>query len=409
MPYVNITKPPEHANKNTGSSQDLVDYLEKENFDKDMAEREYFFSHAEDIVLPEEVIHTIDNNKLGLKDSETKFYELSVSFSQKEMQHLNAITDSAGAQRSAIQGYIREVMDEYAHNFNRTIDGRPLNGQDLVYFAKIERDRRYHPDTRNEELKKAYKQNYEIRNRINELKASSGKEKAIGKLDSQYIRNANGTVILPGNVKDGDNTHVHIIVSRRDKSQRVSLSPQANSKGSHNKLNGREVRIGFNRDQFVENAERIFDHKFEYARSLKEHYRQRHIAKSAQLNAARYAHLIRDPERFAQNLSKQLIRRAVKQGLSNLLRSAGKGHLVPAIQQMLTSNQGNLINLATQQLSRNLLTSGAIYKITSKIPVPAVKVVNAIVLAHSLIKSQSHQHSKSHGNNRKNNSDGIGR
>ena len=409
MPYVNITKPPEHANKNTGSSQDLVDYLEKENFDKDMAEREYFFSHTEDIVLPDEATHSIDNNKLGLKDSETKFYEMSVSFSQKEMQHLNAITESTGAQRSAIQGYIREVMEEYARNFNRAIDGRPLNGQDLVYYAKIERDRRYHPDTRNQELKNTYKQNYEIRNRINELKASPGNEKAIEKLNNQYIRNANGTVIIPGGVKDGDNTHVHIIVSRRDKSQRVSLSPQANSKGSNNRLNGREVRIGFNRDQFVENAERIFDYKFEYARNFKDHYRQRHIAKTTQLNAARYAHLIQNPERFAQNLSKQLIRRAIKQGISNLLRSAGKGHLVQPVQQMLTSNQGNFIKLATQQLSSNLLTSGAIYKITSKIPVPAVKVVNAIVLAHSLIKSQSHQHSKSHGNNRKNNSGGIER
>jgi hypothetical protein len=64
-------------------------------------------------------------------------------------------------------------------------------------------------------------------------------------------------------VLPGDNTHVHIIVSRTDKSKKIKLSPLANSK----KL--------FSRENFKMNSCNHFDENYKYQGSGKE--LERHI------------------------------------------------------------------------------------------------------------------------------------
>ncbi|MDZ7664618.1 MAG: DUF5712 family protein [Desulfotignum sp.] len=216
MPYFKISTPPAHANKNTASCADLIEYLEKENVGKDLEDQEHFFSHDQDIIFSDEAQNKIDNNVKGLKKNETKFYELSLSFSQKELEHLSNIAKNPTEERELIQKHVRDVMDNYANHFNRTLGDRQLNGNDLVYFAKIEKQRRYHPQTKNPELKKIYKQNYQTKAKIRIAK-QNGKKSLQSDLEKQLIKNKDGRIIEPGQLKDGNNTHVHIIVAEKIK------------------------------------------------------------------------------------------------------------------------------------------------------------------------------------------------
>ena len=187
---------------NKGSVQTLVVYLEKENKDKSAGEHELFFSHESDTVFPSDVINRIDNNKKKLGANDAKFYMLILSPSEKENEFLGNDPDK-------LKTYTREFMNAYAANFNKGIQG-----SDLVYFAKVEYNR--------------YDENKEV--------------------------------------KDGNNLHVHIIVSRRDKNQYYKLSPMTN----HQNTNSGPVKGGFCRKDLMIESEQIFDRTFNYNRSLEE-------------------------------------------------------------------------------------------------------------------------------------------
>ena len=75
--------------------------------------------------------------------------------------------------------------------------------------------------------------------------------------------------------KEGSQSHIHIIVSRKDASNKFSLSPGSKYKASNVELNGKEVKRGFNRDRFFEKAEKTFDKTFGYHRNFAEAYQSR--------------------------------------------------------------------------------------------------------------------------------------
>ena len=392
MPYAKISKPPAHANKNAGSSGDLANYLEKENIGLELSEKEFFFNQSDSNILVDEVVSGIDKNVKGLKKNETKFYEMSVSFSQNEIDHVKSLNPEVSDSKEAIRGYVRSVMDEYAQNFNRELKGKPLTGNDLVYYAKIEEGRRYHPDTHDEKTKDIYKHNFEVRQRINETPDQAKKDE----LSSQFLRNKEGAVILPGNPKPGDNTHVHIIISRRDASQSMSLSPQSNARNGHNILNGKKVKIGFDRDQFAEKVEKTFDNKFNYDRELNNMYRQRQIAKSLRNGHSKFAAFSRDPEKLAENMAKNMVGKMIRKGISTYLSSQGLGMLTPAIQSTIKTQGDQLVKLASKNLTKGIkdnMTKSVAQKGASKlamkamaaVPVPASMVINAITMAHATL------------------------
>lgn len=389
MPYAKISRPPAHANKNTGSSGDLAEYLEKENIGKDLNDHELFFNHTDNNIFVDEVVFAIDNNRKGLKDNETKFYEMSISFSQKEMAHINSITSNPAEKKAAIQGYVRNVMDDYANQFDRKVKGHQIEGKDLVYYAKIEQKRRYHPDDQSQ--KDTYTHNYYIRNKIREVKTD--REKA--SLEKLYLRNKDHTVILPGNQKSGDNTHVHVIISRRDKSQSASLSPLANSRDSQNVLNGKKVKIGFDRDAFAEKIENNFDKTFNYERSLDQQFRYRQMIRGLQQGKAQFANLIKDPEKMAERMARSMINKMIRRGLETVLKSKGMGHLVKPLQKSLATNKSLLIDTASKSLGKEIAISipakATMKTLASSIPTPVGAVLKALTLAHSLIKSQTRE------------------
>lgn len=117
---------------NIGSCENLVDYLQREDFKSIHEGRqiEYFFNQKEDKVELHEVIYQIDNNRKGLKAKEAKFYIIIVAPSIKETIQMGVTEQELSR---SMRDYIRkEVMPRYADGFNKGI-----KTDDLVYFAKI--------------------------------------------------------------------------------------------------------------------------------------------------------------------------------------------------------------------------------------------------------------------------------
>jgi hypothetical protein len=189
MPFINIENSGKGNNK--GSCRALVNYLCKENEGKSLTQREHFFSESEDQTNRLKVMSSIDSNVKKLGRSDAKFFMLTVNLSKSEIEHLN--DDPA-----KIRQYSRQVMELYAKNFNKG-----LCSSDLVWFAKIEYQRTF-KGFEPEVLNGSYKQ---------------------------------------GELKPGFNTHVHFIVSRKDKDQRLKLSPMTNHRHS-SKASSREDLIG---------------------------------------------------------------------------------------------------------------------------------------------------------------------
>ncbi len=265
---VKIHTPKSYA-ANKGSSSNLIEYLEKENRDREIMEKEHFFNQWHDRISGAKAERLLDNNKGRLSKDESKFYMLTINPSKREMDHI-------GGDRDRLKSYVNDVMDTYAHQFNRYYkDGSQLTGENLVYFAKIENQRTYkHNEKRYAE---AFTKNRQIDKIIWELDKEKGNEKQIESLKRSYIRNGEGTIIKEGNLKDGHNVHVHIVVHRYDQHQKFKLSPLSNAKNTKNQEVGKEgerkkVKAGFNRDEFVQKCETLFDKKFEYKRGRKESY-----------------------------------------------------------------------------------------------------------------------------------------
>lgn len=223
--YINITDS-ETAN-NKGSSGGLVHYLDKENR-KDLAKQpEYWFSQERSNILSNEVRPAIDNNIAKLSKGDAKFFLVNISPSQKEIAYLKEQYGEDGA-KEQLKAYAASVMDEYAFNFKRPgIE----SGKDLLWFGKLENYRYYsHKDP---EVKQGLKKR--------------------------------------GERKDGEQMHIQVIVSRKDITNKIKLSPMNNSKGrntEHSKKMGQ-----FDRSAFKASGERVFDSKFGFERGLTETFR----------------------------------------------------------------------------------------------------------------------------------------
>ena len=146
-----------HSSKkdnNRGSCNSLINYLEKENLERDLLSQEMFFDQRSRDVSFYSAQAIIDNNKGKLGKEETKFYMISVSPSKDELKHIGRkvsgreiknisqlTTTELKRYEEALKDYTRRVMDDYAKNFNRG-----LSGENLVYFGKVEHTRNYSRD-----------------------------------------------------------------------------------------------------------------------------------------------------------------------------------------------------------------------------------------------------------------------
>jgi hypothetical protein len=272
--YITIT-PQKMGGNFSKSSADFVGYLEKENQGLEQHEMEHFFNQYGDEISADEVVKEIDGNTAKLEKHEPRFYSITVSPSKYELRKLQNSSED-------LKRYTRELMKDYVASFNREIKGRPVSIDDIKYYAKVENQRTFKgTDFQIKENQpfatKILQLKTEIRN-IQEGRAEGNIKKMkneIAKLERQAPHQQNGKRIVQGMAKDGNQSHIHIIVSRKDASNRFSLSPGSKYKASDVKLNGETVKRGFDRDKFFEKAEKTFDKTFGYKRNFAETYKGR--------------------------------------------------------------------------------------------------------------------------------------
>ena len=224
--FIHITK--SETGSNTVSCGALVNYLEKENrLIKDLSDSERWFNGHSDAILPHEVRMAIDSNIAKLSRDDGKFYLINISPSQKEIAFLLERFGEQGA-KLQLKEFAVKVMDAYARNFRR----EGINGNsDLLWFAKWEKNRYY------------------------------------GHLDKAVIHGEK----MRGELKEGHQFHIQVIVSRKDITNMIKLSPQNTSRG---KNRSHSQKLGqFDRKAFKESGEVLFDKLFDYDRGLKETFR----------------------------------------------------------------------------------------------------------------------------------------
>lgn len=182
---INPEKDGKIAFNNKGSSARLGNYLEKELDLVKMPDSKVFFNN-EGHFTKEEMVKCIDTNVKGLTNNDDKFYSLVLSPSQKELEHIKNDTQK-------LRDFTANCMENYAQNFAlKAKDGslKQLSEKDLVWFANIEYNRTFKGD--DDEVKRGEKKQ--------------------------------------GERKDGLQTHIHITVSARDKSMKVTLNPRTKDK-----------------------------------------------------------------------------------------------------------------------------------------------------------------------------------
>ncbi len=272
--YITIT-PQKLGGNYSKSSAGFVDYLEKENQGLEVEELEHFFNQYEDEISAEEVINEIDGNTAKLEKTEPRFYSITVSPSRYE---LNRLQDKS----QDLKTYTRELMKEYVSSFNREINGRPVELGDIKYYAKIEHQRTFKGNDKQVRENQPFATKIlELKNEIRKIERGElegnikSRKQRILKLEKEAPHQQNGQRIVQGMAKDGPQSHIHIIVSRKDASNRYSLSPGSKYKSSEVALNGQTIKRGFDRDMFFKNAEKTFDKTFGYQRNFVESYQSR--------------------------------------------------------------------------------------------------------------------------------------
>ena len=214
--HIDFAPPSKGTYNNAGSSRLLANYLEHEDLER-MEKGIYtegFFNLTDDNIYKSMVIKDIDSNIGQLLKTDAKFYATHVSPSEKE---LRAMGSTEKEQAEAMKRYIREVfIPEYAKNFNKE-----LSASDIKFYGKIHFNR-----SRSD----------------NEL-----------------------------------NMHCHLIVSRKDQSNKKKLSPLTNHKNTKNGV----IKGGFDRVNLFQQAEQGFDKLFNYNRQLSEAFEYYNIMKNS--------------------------------------------------------------------------------------------------------------------------------
>ena len=217
--HIDFAPPSAGTYNNAGSSRQLASYMEHEDLER-MKKGIYtngFFNLTEDNIYKSKVIKDIDTNIGQLLKNDAKFFSIHVSPSEKELQ---AMGNTEQEQAEAMKWYIREVfIPEYAKNFNKG-----LSEEDIKFYGKIHFDR-----NRSE----------------NEL-----------------------------------NMHCHLIVSRKDQTNKKKLSPLTNHKNTKNGV----IKGGFDRVNLFRQAEQGFDKLFGYDRQLSESFDYHNTMKNGSIS-----------------------------------------------------------------------------------------------------------------------------
>ncbi len=209
--YSKIINPAKHGNvafNNKSSAARLGNYLNKELSSK---QEEGVFFNAQGGFDKKQVVESIDNNVKGLTSKDDKFHSLVIAPSAKELEHIG--NDNS----KKLKAFTIACMEKYASNFNIN-SGKKLSEKDLVWYATIHQNRAY---------------------RGTDLEVLNGKKKS-------------------GDLKEGLQTHIHVVVSARDKEQKITLNPNTSN------------RNRFKMTAWFEANQRKFNQQFDFKPDPKE-------------------------------------------------------------------------------------------------------------------------------------------
>lgn len=217
--HIDFAPPSNGTYNNTGSSRQLANYLEHEDLER-MEKGLYtegFFNLKEDNIYKSKVIKDIDSNIGQLLKTDAKFYAIHVNPSESE---LRAMGNTEQEQAEVMKRYIREVfIPEYAKNFNKE-----LLAEDIKFYGKIHFSR--------------------------------------------------------GRSNNKLNMHCHLIVSRKDQSNKKKISPFTNHKNTKKGT----VKSSFDRKNLFQQAEQGFDKLFGYQRQLTESFEYYNTMKNGSIS-----------------------------------------------------------------------------------------------------------------------------
>lgn len=257
-----------------------VSYLEKENNGKPLDQQEYFFNQDKGDILSKDVLEDLGSIKMSkIPKGRPHYYNLIISPSQKELAHIKNNT-------TEFKKFVREVMKRYAEAFHRELNGRPIKIDDIKYHAKVEHQRYYS----GRELK--VRENAPYLKRIKEIKqeirvmeqsqlsaTTAPLKEELAYLKANVPHRQGNEIIRRGLQKDGLQMHAHVLISRRDASNSVGLSPDGPTFASTVNFNGKTIKTGFLREQLVHKVEESFDKMFNYPRNYVETYAARKTLK----------------------------------------------------------------------------------------------------------------------------------
>ena len=217
--HIDFAPPSKGTYNNAGSSRQLASYMEHEDMER-MQQGIYtdgFFNLTDDNIYKSQVIKDIDTNIGQLLKTDAKFFAIHVSPSENELQ---AMGNTEQEKAEAMKRYIREVfIPEYAKNFNKE-----LSEADIKFYGKIHFDR--------------------------------------SRSDNKL------------------NMHCHLIVSRKDQTNKKKLSPLTNHKNTKKGT----VTGGFDRVNLFQQAEQGFDKLFGYNRQLSESFEYANTMKNGSIS-----------------------------------------------------------------------------------------------------------------------------
>ena len=221
--HTKLINPATDGNKvyhNLGTIDRLIAYLLHESREKGEGEN-IFFNQYTDQIHPETVREALNNNVKGLRRTEEKFFTIVISPSEQELRHI-------GNDDEKLKIFVRQIMEDYAHHF-KLKDGRKLEGKDLLWFAAIHADRKVKSlDLQQEEgflseKEKRVVQDLQAKGDPHSLKAIERIERNARRRDAGKL---DGEIFQAGDLKPGLNKHVHIVLSRKDRSMQYSLNPR---------------------------------------------------------------------------------------------------------------------------------------------------------------------------------------
>ena len=244
--HIDFAPPSNGTYNNSGSSRQLANYLEHEDLER-MEKGIYtegFFNLTEDNIYKSKLIKDIDSNIGQLLKTDAKFYAIHVSPSENELRIMG---NTEQEKAEAMKRYIREVfIPEYAKNFNKG-----LSEADIKFYGKIHFDR-----SRSD----------------NEL-----------------------------------NMHCHLIVSRKDQTNKKKLSPLTNHKNTKNGV----IKGGFDRVNLFQQAEQGFDKLFDYHRQQSESFDYHNTIK----NGSIFEQLEQQSQSFTREKKKAVFQSSEKENM----------------------------------------------------------------------------------------------